>query len=92
MKKLTQDQYIKKMSSYGFEVGGTGGNCTAFWRNIKLDEREFEVLIANECEVPQVGEWAVVQFSLLDGWPSNFSFILKDHNAILEFARTLETN
>jgi hypothetical protein len=92
MKKLTQDQYIKKMSSYGFEVGGTGGNCTAFWRNIKLGEKELEVLIANQCEVPQIGEWAVVQFTLLDGCHSNFSFILKDHNAVLEFARTLETN
>jgi len=92
MKKLTQDQYIKKMSSYGFEVGGTGGNCTAFWKHIKLNEKEFEVLIANECEVPQVGEWAGVEFTLLDGLHYSFSFILKDHNAVLEFARTLETN
>ena len=89
---MTQKQYEKKMESYGFGIGGTGGNCTAFWKHIKLNENEFEVLIANECEVPRIGEWAVVQFTLLDGLHSNFSFILKDHNAVLEFARTLETN
>jgi len=89
---MTQKQYEKKMDSYGFGIGGTGGNCTAFWKNIKLGSNEFEVLIANECEVPQVKEWAVVQFSLLNGEHYNFSFILNDHNSILKFAETLETN
>lgn len=91
-KRITQSEYEKQMESYGFGIGGTGGNCTAFWKDIKLGDNSFEVLIANECEVPKVGEWAVVQFTLCDGNHYNFGFMLKDHNAVLEFARTLETN
>ena len=90
MNKLTQDQYIKKMSSYGFEVGGTGGNCTAFWRDLRVGQKKYEVLIANECEVPNVGENAFAEFTDEDG--NSVWFNLKDHNAVLEFARTLETN
>jgi len=89
---MTQKQYEKKMDSYGFGIGGTGGNCTAFWKHIKLGIYEYEVTIANECEVPRVGEWAGVQFSLLYGDGHNFSFILNDHKSILKFAETLETN
>jgi hypothetical protein len=88
--KMTQDKYEKTMADYGFHIGGTGGNCTAFWKDIKQGEKEVEVLIANECETPKVGELAVAQFTF-DGGHS-FSFILKDHNAVMLFAKTLETN
>ena len=87
---MTQNKYEKEMEAYGFGIGGTGGNCTAFWKDMKLGDSKLEVLIANECETPRVGEWASVQFSDYNG--NNFNFELKDHNAVLMFARSLMTN
>lgn len=87
---MTQDKYEKEMETYGFGIGGTGGNCTAFWKDMKLGDSKLEILIANECETPRIGDWAVVQFSDYNG--NNFSFELKDHNAVLMFAKSLITN
>jgi hypothetical protein len=87
---MTQKQYEKKMESYGFGIGGTGGNCTAFWRELKIGQKKYEVLIANECEVPRVGENAFAEFTDENG--NSLWFELRDENAVIEFARTLETN
>ena len=89
-KMITQAEYEKKMASYRFDVRGTGGNCTAFYRQIKLGDKDFEILIANELETPRVGEWAIAQYSDEDG--NHFGFALKDHDAVLLLAKTLETN
>lgn len=87
---MTQAKYEKEMETYGFGIGGTGGGCTAFWKDLKLGESKFEILVANECETPRVGESAIVQFSDYNG--NSFSFELKDHKAVLLFARWLMTN
>ena len=84
---MTQAQYENEMSSHGFEVGLTGGGCTAFCKDLEIGDTKFDIQIANLCETPKVGEWANVRFSMGDG--HKFSFQLSNHNAVLLFANTL---
>jgi hypothetical protein len=88
---MNQKQYESKMCKLGFEICGTGGNCTAFFKRATLAGVCFEILITNDAQVPEVYESAVVTFNRVKAkYHADFSFVLRDHLAVITFAETLD--